>query len=67
MDKVIYTQAILVRYNQAGGAPGTPFDRVYYTVEMRATSYMQAVEFLGNIAASCNGTITETSITPIKP
>lgn len=66
MEKAIYTQAILVKYYQAGGAPGQPFDKVYYTIEMKARTYMEAIEFLNNIAASCHGIITETHITLIN-
>lgn len=67
MSKPVFTQKIIVKYNQSGGAPGEPFDRINYSVEMRAVTYEQALQFLDNIMRSCNGIISETHITQIEP
>jgi hypothetical protein len=40
---------------------------IYYTVETKAETYMQALEICKGIAETCHGIITETRIEKVTP
>ena len=55
-----YTHEVFVRYYQNE----TPL--VYYTVQSKAVTYLEALDLCKGIAETCHGIITETRIELIK-
>jgi len=54
------------RRSRAAGAPDDGIPDIHYSLVMEAESYQKALEYLGNIAHTCQGVITLTMIEKIE-
>ena len=55
---------VICKYTQSGSSDGA--FPIYYTVEFEADTYMNALKYLTNVAETCNGIITYSSIEKIE-